>query len=231
VSTAIFIRLLRDEDKAQALAEAIAALREGRKLESVVYPVLPASFHQVPGSPFAYWVSESIRRLFTELPAFESKGREVRLGDHPSDDFRYLRLFWEIPANLPGHDWRPYQKGGDFSPYYCDVHLVADWDASRRTYRGFYGRPGRPNERPSNYQYFFRPGLTWPRRTNGLSFRALPAGSVFADKGPVVFVSDDDHLSLLALAAVMNSRVFYLLVQMLVARISLAQSFEVGLIK
>ena len=61
-------------------------------------------------------------------------------------------------------------------------------------------------------KYFFRPGLTWPRRTNGLSFRALPAGSVFADKGPVVFVSDDDHMSLLALAAVMNSRVFYLFV-------------------
>ena len=56
MSTAIFLRLLRDEDKAKALAEAIAMLREGRKLSSVVYPVSPVSFRQVPGSPFAYWV-------------------------------------------------------------------------------------------------------------------------------------------------------------------------------
>ena len=80
MSTAIFLRLLRDEDKAQALAEAIAALREGRRLESMTYPVLPASFRQVPGSPFAYWVSERIRRLFTELPPFEGGWRTAKRG-------------------------------------------------------------------------------------------------------------------------------------------------------
>ena len=112
VSTAIFLRLLRDEDKAAALAEAVAAVREGRTLNPVVYTVDPASFRQVPGSPFAYWVSERIRRKFKEFPRFESQGREVRLGDHPSDDFRYLRLFWEVPVCSAERDWRPYQKGG-----------------------------------------------------------------------------------------------------------------------
>src|SRR5262245_27642559 len=158
----VFLRLLPYDDKAAALAEAVAAVRGGRTLNPVVHPVDPASFHQVPGSPFAYWVSEHIRRLFTELPRFESQGREVSLGDHPSDDFRYLRLFWEVPTGPPARDWRPYQKGGEYSTYYCDIHLVADWDISRQTYRGFYGRPGRSNERPSNYQHFFRAGLTWP---------------------------------------------------------------------
>ena len=111
MSTAIFLRLLRDEDKAQALAEAIAALREGRRLESMTYPVLPASFRQVPGSPFAYWVSERIRRLFTELPAFESDGRAVRQGLQTSDDFRFVRAWWEVPSECildgaNGPDWR-----------------------------------------------------------------------------------------------------------------------------
>ena len=80
MSTAIFLRLLRDEDKGRVLAEAIAALREGRRLESMTYPVPPVSFRQVPGSPFAYWVSERLRRLFTELPPFESEGRAVKQG-------------------------------------------------------------------------------------------------------------------------------------------------------
>ena len=111
MSTAIFLRLLRDEDKAQALAEAIAALREGRRLESMVYPVRPVSFRQVPGSPFAYWVSERIRRLFTELPAFEGDGRTVRQGLATADDFRFVRAWWEVPSECildgaNGPDWR-----------------------------------------------------------------------------------------------------------------------------
>ena len=154
MSTAIFLRLLRDEDKAQALAEAIAALREGHRLESMVYPVPPASFRQVPGSPFAYWVSERIRRLFTELPAFESDGRAVRVGLQTSDDFRFVRAWWEVPSECildgaNGPDWRedltafqawcrqrtfegkrwvPFAKGGVYSPYYADLHLVVNWE-------------------------------------------------------------------------------------------------------
>jgi hypothetical protein len=43
----------------------------------------------VPGSPFAYWVSERVRRLFTELLPFEVEGRWVRSRAHGSNDFRY----------------------------------------------------------------------------------------------------------------------------------------------
>jgi hypothetical protein len=75
VSTAIFLRLLRDEDKARELAETIATLREGRRLESMAYPVRPASFRQVPGSPFAYWVSRRVRHLFTSTLANQAANR------------------------------------------------------------------------------------------------------------------------------------------------------------
>jgi hypothetical protein len=233
VSTAIFLRLLRDEDKAQTLAETIAALREGRRLESMTYPVLPTSFRQVPGSPFAYWVSERTRRLFTELPSFEGGGRTAKRGPSTGDDSRRVRAWWEVNPAMIGRSkrWVPFSKGGSYSSYYADIHLLVAWDESRRTFLDFWGRPGRMIERPEALDFFFRPGITWPLRTNGLSFRSLPAGCVFGHKGPAAFVSDDDDISLLALAPVMNSRAFYLLVQMLVARISLAQSFEVGLIQ
>ena len=227
----LFFRLLKHEDKADGLSEALDGVRQGHARNSVVHAVDPASFQQVPGAPFAYWVSERIRRLFTELPQFESQGREVRVGDHPGDGFRYLRLFWEVSTASQEHNWRPYQKGGEFSPYYFDIHLVADWDEDRQTYRGFYGRPGRANERPSNYQYFFRPGLTWPRRTNGLSFRVLPVGCIFADKGPAIFVENDIEIELLALGAILNSRPFGHLVALQIARTQLAKSYEVGLIQ
>jgi hypothetical protein len=225
MSDAIFLRLLFHQDKTLAMDNAIEAINKGDNPNNTTYAINPTVFSQIPGSAFAYWTNRRVRLKFSELPRFESLGREVRIGDHPSDDFKYLRLSWEISLDNNEYSWIPYQKGGDYSPYYYDIHLLVNWDISRQTYRGFYGRPGRKNERPSNYQYFFRPGLTWPRRTTrGLSIRALPAGCVFADKGPSIFSSTNSLLSLLGLV---NSVVFKGLVALQMA----AGSYEVGVIQ
>ena len=90
MTSTLFIRLLHHEDKGAALAERIAALREGR-VDGDVYTVDPKSFRQVPNTPFCYWVSERVRRLFTELPPFESEGRTVKQGLATADDFRFVR--------------------------------------------------------------------------------------------------------------------------------------------
>ncbi|HQP89323.1 MAG TPA: hypothetical protein PLL76_23975, partial [Thermoanaerobaculia bacterium] len=69
---------------------------------------------------------------------------------------------------------------------------------------------------------YFRPGLTWPRRTSGLSFRAMPRGCIFGDKGPGAFVEGDESDTLLALLAVLNSRPFGSLMALQLARTELA---------
>ena len=128
-------------------------------------------------------------------------------------------------------EWRAFAKGGMFSPFYADIHLVVDWEPRRSTFLGFFGRPGREIERPESVGFFFRPGLTWPSRTNGLSFRVLPAGCVFGHKGPAAFVENDLELELLELCAILNSRPFGYLLALQLARTQLAQSYEVGLIQ
>ncbi len=219
----LFFRLLDQDNKDTALAGAIGQLAEGRETEAV-HVVDPDSFRQVPGSPFGYWVSDSIRRPFSELSPFEVEGRELRVGGQTSDDFRFLRLYWEVSASSD-RSWIPYQKGGDYSRFYSDIHLVADWDKERKTYRGFFGRIGRMNEHPSSYQYFFKPGLTWSRQSQlGLSLRALPKGCIFADKGPCMFASDAFQPSLLGLS---NSQVFHVLVLLQMA----FGSYEVGVLQ
>lgn len=76
--------------------------------------------------------------------------------------------------------------------------------------------------------FYFRPGLTWPRRTQGgLSLRVLPAGCIFADKGPAAFVAADEPTELLALLAITNSAAFGLLVSLQMA----FGSYEVGVIQ
>ncbi len=59
----------------------------------------------------------------------------------------------------------------------------------------------------------------------------MPQGCIFADKGPAIFVPNDALDTLLALCALVNSKAFGILVSVQLARVELAQSFEVGLIQ
>ncbi len=230
----LFLRLLAETDKAAALAEVCRRQRaEGG--DPRVFEVAPEAFDAVPGKPFAYWVSNAVRETFQRLPTFDSEGRTARRGPSTCDDLRYLRLFWEIDVNhFHGYgEWRPFSKGGVFSRFYSDIYLAVDWEPRRSTFLGFFGRPGREIERPESVDSFFRPGLTWPRRTtSGLSLRVMPSGCIFADKGPAAFVADDDPDGLLALLAITNSRAFGLLVSLqLAAADAAARSYEVGVIQ
>ena len=220
-------RLLNEDEPATPLAAAVDALRIGQASRNV-FNVDPASFRQVPNAPFAYWVSEQLRHLFTEFPSVERDGRNVKVGDHPGDGFRYIRVWWEPPISTETNYWASYQKGGIYSPFYADIHLVANWDTKRQSYKGFLGRPGRSSERPSNYEFFFRPGLTWPRRTqSGLALRAMPAGCVFADKGPAIFINSDETEALSGLLALTTSEPFRGLVEIQTS----FGSYEVGVIQ
>ena len=86
--------------------------------------------------------------------------------------------------------------------------------------------------RPQNVKYFFRSGLTWPRRTNSaMGVRILPAGCVSADKGPAI-TTDEPLLHL----AWLNSRVVRMLIDATAAsadedKTDVSRSYEVGIIQ
>ncbi|MBN8451983.1 type II restriction endonuclease subunit M [Accumulibacter sp.] len=226
-----FLRLLTDKDKASNLLDSCTALRAG-ETDTRVFDVEPESFRAVPGAPFAYWVSEAVRQVFKRLPAFECDDRTARQGLATAEDFRFVRTWWE----QPGDGWHGFAKGGTFSPFYADVYLMTNWDKDGAEVKAGICRRypylnGNAEFVAKNPQFYLRPGITWPRRTNGLSFRAMPRGCIFADKGPAAFVDDDEPDALLALCTVVNSLAFGLLVSVQLARVELAQSFEVGLIQ
>lgn len=244
---ALFLRLLASEDKGADLAAALAARRQGAD-DGRVFEVDPESFRQIPGAPFAYWVSDRVRRLFRELPPFEGEGRTVRVGLQTSDDFRFVRAWWEVAPerildaqhgpdwkdDLPafqawcrrrtheGKRWVPFAKGGEYSPYYADIHLVVNWEWEGKEIKEFDKAYVR------NEDFYFRPGLTWPRRTtSGMSVRVLPAGCVFADKAPTAFGP-----WLAAWLGLMQSLWFSRLVEtQLGAADAAARSYEVGLVQ
>jgi hypothetical protein len=227
----VFLRALEADDKAAALRTAICNPATSRG--TLRFEVDTESFALVPGAPFAYWVRENVRRLFVELEPLEASGRIARRTNGTTDDGRWIRAAWEAPLRPEREErtWVPHVKGGAFATYYSDVHLAIHWDRLHLTYPGYLGTVHRPDVRPASLQHFFRAGLTWPRRTNGLSFRLMPSGCIFGDKGPAVFVSGDAPDNLLALCATVNSAAYRALVALQLARTELAQSFEAGLIQ
>ena len=216
--TAWFAACLEAEDKGSAIVEAISS----------AHAVLKSDLAAIPGAPFAYWVSESVQQLFRNFPPLEGEHTAVRKGGYSGDDFRRVRAWWEVEPQKIGvaEGWVPYAKGGSQIPYYREPVVVAAWDHRRRTYREFYGRPGRPSELPDNVDYYFRPGLYWTRRTQaGFSARILPEGFALSDRSPAAF-SDDESIRWRILGY-LNSSIAWSAISAMVG----FASFEVGVIQ
>lgn len=223
----LFFRLLESDDKVTALHQAIHQLAQQQPNPST-FAVEPESFQQVSGSPFAYWVSEKLLKLFTDLFLFESSGRSVLVGLQTSDDPRFIRTAWECEASDEKPlSFYPLAKGGGFSKFYSDIYLVVNWQTNGKEVAAF------PKAYTRNLSFYFCPGLTYSSRTtSGISVRVMPQGCIFGHKGPGIFVKNESHQELFALLALTNSVVFESLVEVqLAAADAAARSYEVGLLR
>jgi hypothetical protein len=224
----VFLRLVDTQDKGASLRILVSDhASDGRS------SIPSQSFSAIPGSPFAYWCGVRIRAVFSEP---SNRAVDAYSGGKTLDDPRFIRARWEVTSP----SWCGFAKGGTFSRFFSDVHLCMNWKDDARelkTYLVDYreSRGWSPNwaaELHSATQYF-RPGLTWPRRTtSGISVRVMPAGCIFADKGPAAFVDGDTPEDILATASLMNSSAFeYLMGLQLAAADAAARSYEVGIIQ
>jgi len=189
MSQLIAIRLLDAEEPSQPLLKAVQDLANGQPNQAT-YQVDSASFRQVPNTPFAYWVSESIRKLFKELPPFEGEGRTARQGLATADDFRFVRTAWETPVRDVSKIWLNFAKGGSYSPFYSDVHLKLNWGKNGEEIKSWAGslyNNSHWSRIIKSTDFYFRPGLTWLRRTKLFCPKVLPSGVIFSDGGQAAF--------------------------------------------
>lgn len=208
-------------EKEAALGEVMGDTTDKRR-----FVVDVVDFDKVPGSPFTYWVDNRIRQLFIDFPAFDSDDRHACITNPAGDNMRYIRNSWEPQSSSVGRGirWVPFCKGGSYSLYYSDIHLLVDWDEDEKTFLGFEGTKHRPLKKPASVDYFFKSGVSWPARTQkGLNTRILPGGCIFGPKGPSAF-SDKNINSVLGL---MNSFIFRFLTDLLIS----FGSYEVGIIQ
>jgi hypothetical protein len=224
----LYFRLVKEYDKELSLHRCILDLVKGRD-HNLTHSVNQETFSLVPSSPISYWVSDAMRRMFKDVPLFESNAGLVKSGLNTSYDLRFLRLWWEInfsniansrEETFNNKPWVLFAKGGEYSPYYADIHLVINWGRDGeilRTYEGAYIR---------NEGYYFRPGLTYPLATvKGFNVRLLPHHCIFGHKGPGIFILG--NVSLYSALGFLNSRLcqHFLLLQ------TPSRSWEVGYVQ
>ena len=143
-----------------------------------------------------------------------------------------------------GRRWVAIAKGGEYSPYYRNLELVLNWGSDGAeckafiaNYRGNKGWGFHWAAALNGYVDYFRPGVTWSRRTSTwISGRALPAGCIFGDKGPAAFIPTDEPAKLTEVLAWMNSSVVSALLELSVGKegsqgTAAASSYEVGIVE
>ena len=204
---AIFFRLLSNIDKGNTLKDAIDAVNVGIT-HSESFLINADAFDKVPGSPFSYWVHNEIRNSFQDLTALGKQQFTACVGLQTSDDFRFIRLWWEVPIH--SNYWIPHAKGGEFSEFYTDLHLVVNWKNDGLEIKNFCDlNSGKIISYSRSEQHYFKPGLTWTKSTTlEPSFRCMPAGAIFGVSGLGLIHHRNDQEYLLSLSAIANSKLF-----------------------
>lgn len=211
------------EPKRQALLEAIKNPACGW-----FYRRNAETFHQIPGSPIAYWASGALLDSFATSKKLKDFATP-RVGLQTGENARFVREWWEVDSRrsnyscqsnaasvASGCKWFPYNKGGDFRKWYGNNECVINWENDGYLVREYPGSVIR------NPDYYFKPSITWSKiSSNRISFRFKPEGHVFADAGMSVYAGERE---LAYLQGVCNSSV----IMCAAAMLSPTLNFEVG---
>lgn len=228
----VFIRLLElpVDLKGDALRDTVAATN-ARSDVANVFMAATEQFGKIPNSPFAYWLNDGVREVFGRLGPFESPERTAKQGLSTSDDFRFVRVWWEVAGSSFDAEmrrWFPLAKGGSRSTYYAAIPATVNWasDGSEMKAWTEFSYSGHWSRNLRNTDRYFRAGLTWPLRGVLFSAQAVPEGSIFSVAGKMAFAPQE---TLTAFLALFNSRLFDYLIGVSAGKVGGVQ-YEVGLI-
>lgn len=207
------------EEKNACILKAIEDLRNRSFVTTNCYQYRQGDFNALPGSPWVYWISSGIRKVFTDLPKFSSLA-QFRQGLATTDNERFIRYWWEIPpdrialnyrniqeAMTSGKKWFPYMKGGGYRKWYGMQKYLVNWsengkEIKEEIVRRYAYLKGNWQWVAKNSEYYFREGVTYSYLTSGnFSARYSPPGSIFDVAGSSIF-SDDPYQIL----GILNSR-------------------------
>lgn len=192
------VDIVGSEPKREKLLEAISNPTRGW-----FYRADASTFHDIPGTPIAYWASEAVHDAFRKGCPLDSIGHP-RVGIQTGENARFLRLWWEVNQQLSKYDttspedcicsqakWFPYNKGGEYRKWYGNNDYVIDWfnDGEHVIDNAeIDGRKVMNLPQPIKFQ----PSVTWSKISSGsIAFRYKPHGHLFDVAGTSIFAPED----------------------------------------
>lgn len=211
------------------------SLQEPKTLEAIqnpdcgyFYRADATTFHDIPGSPIAYWASKALLAAFKNGEPLELIA-DLKQGMKTADNDRFLRLWFEPSysqtgcasvgkiADYDGSVWSPYLKGGEFRKWYGNYEYVVFWKDDGTDLKKFKRAVLR------NIAFSFRPGFNWSVISSGrLALRTTPSGFMFDGTGSAIFPHGSQRN--LGIIALLNSSIGTLISSFL----SPTLTFEVG---
>ena len=156
---------------------------QGTNCQSDVFSVNQAVFTNIPGAPYAYWVSPATFNAFingSSLSLFAQTTKGIITGDNG----KYMRLWWEVVSKTINYHaadieaaiasrmkWFPCTKGGDYRRWYGNKDYIMDWENNGHKILKLAKAEKRNSQDYSN-ALKFQLGVSWSViATNNISFR------------------------------------------------------------
>ena len=202
----LFIKSDDTADRETRILQTIHESNVGRKSEKA-FVLDPCSFRDFPECKWLYWIPQRIIECFVRLVSFKQHGFLACAGLQTNHDDRFVRLAWEVERGQIGHSktWVDFYKGGEYSPFFDDIHLLVNWrDGGYEIKQHTISLGNSPSRHVVNENHYFEPGIGYINISSiGFSPQALPAGVVFSIQGQSIQGLDfRKYLPLLASSAV-----------------------------
>ena len=170
-----------------------------------------SDFSKIPGSPVAYWVSDSLYRLFDG----DSIGNhyDVKAGICTGKNERFIMQWHEVDflkSSLVTKKflYTPHNKGGEFRKWYGNRDVFLKYNETALT-----EMESNAGFRHDGREYYFKPHIGWSKITSSKSsFRFFEEGFTFDSAGLGLFSKGANVLGTLAL---LNSKVVEYLIPVL----------------
>ena len=149
-----------------------------------------SNFYKIPGSPVAYWASESLLNCFCEGKGLGDM-LPVKKGADTGDNNKFLRLWFEInnmnfSCFINTDRWVPYAKGGDFRKWIGNNNYVINWFDN-----GCELKKSKANLRSP--QLYFKKSITWSAvSTARPNFRFNDKLGLFDSSGSSLFPNEEN---------------------------------------
>ncbi|MDK8643456.1 BREX-1 system adenine-specific DNA-methyltransferase PglX [Niallia taxi] len=168
-------------------------------------------FTNLPGAPFAFWLSDNYKKAFSKNIFIQDFG-QTRKGMVTADNNRFIRHWSEVNIHKIGFNcnnreeakntdskWFPYQKGGGYRKWYGNNGDVVNWENEGYELLNMKGNGYKVGSTNHNLEFIFKPAIIWNKITSGkFSARYSEEGYLFDDASP--FFSGDEQMSKYVLA-------------------------------